>query len=200
MATLSQAKTLGGVGSILLILTIAPAVGPVIGIVGFILVLVAVKYVSEVVGDRSIFSNALLAVVFGIIGLVAGLVLGAAGILSMVPGVPRLFRGPFEPEFGLQGFGLRFLAAIIVGLVIVWIFNIISAVFLRRSFKSIATSLNIGLFGTAALLYLIGAILVIVFVGFILIFVAAILQTIAFFSIPETLPSRSEGPPPPSSP
>ncbi len=66
---------------------------------------------------------------------------------------------------------------------------IISAIFLRKSYEKIATHLNVNMFRTAALLYLIGAALVIVFgLGFILLFVAQILLIVAFFSIPDQMP------------
>ena len=63
MATLEQARTFGGIGSILMILTIVPFAGPILGIIGFVLVLIAVKYISEIVGDPSIFKNYLIAVI-----------------------------------------------------------------------------------------------------------------------------------------
>ena len=60
-------------------------------------------------------------------------------------------------------------------------------VFQRRRFKVIASSLNVGMFRTAALIYLIGAALVIIFVGFIIIIISEIIQAAAFFSIPEQI-------------
>ena len=72
MASLSQAKSLGAVGSILVVLTAVPSVGALLGIVGFILMLVAIKNISEVVGDRSIFNNMLVAVGLAIAGIVVG--------------------------------------------------------------------------------------------------------------------------------
>ena len=62
---------------------------------------------------------------------------------------------------------------------------IISAIFIRRSFNSIASAVNVKMFSTAALLYLIGAILMIAFgIGTIISFIGIILQIIAFFQIP----------------
>ena len=51
MGSLAQVKTLGGVGSILAIMAIVPNVGFVLAIVGEILVLVAIKYISDALGD-----------------------------------------------------------------------------------------------------------------------------------------------------
>lgn len=202
MGSLAQAKSLGVVGSLLLVLSVVPSAGPILGIVGFILVLIAVKNISEAVGNKAIYDNALISVILGIVGLAVGLVVGVAGFLSFF-GAPRFFQGPFEPPFehGFQPgdfMGPRFISfilAIMAGLLVIWVATIGSAVYLKRSFTSIASALNINQFSTAATLYLIGAVLVVVFVGFIVIFVAAIIQTLAFFSIPEQ-PPKPPSPPP----
>ncbi len=58
MASLGQAKSLGGVGAILVLIAgFIPSAGFVVAIIGFILILIAVKYVSEVLADRTIFNN-----------------------------------------------------------------------------------------------------------------------------------------------
>jgi uncharacterized membrane protein len=192
MTLLSQAKTLGGVGSILLLLTIAPSVGFVLGIVGLILILVALKYVSDAVNDKSIFNNAIIAIVLAIVGIVVAGAVVISYLLSYIglgslSSLPMTFRSGLLPPGGL----LPLLSTIIIALAAVWIFYVVSAIFLRRSFGSVSTKLNVGMFQTAALIYLIGAALTIVLVGFVLIFVADILFIIAFFSIPETIAPQS---------
>src|SRR3972149_2509870 len=92
MGTLSQAKTLGGVGSILLLLGIVPFAGPALEIGGFVLMLIAVKYISDTVNNKSIFNNAVISVVAGIAGVVIGVVVGIAGVLSFFG--PGMFQGP----------------------------------------------------------------------------------------------------------
>jgi uncharacterized membrane protein len=158
---LEEAKTLGGIGSILLLI-------PGVSIVGYILVLVAGKYVSDELNDRSIFDDMLYAVITGIIGV---------AIFAVV-----LFTGA---AFGVFTLGLSSMLGVVAGLVVLWVFLIISAVFIRRAFNTIATRLNINSFKTAATLYFIGALLTIVLVGFVILFVAYIFQIIAFFSIQE---------------
>ena len=175
MATLEQARTFGGIGSILMILTIVPFAGPILGIIGFVLVLIAVKYISEIVGDPSIFKNYLIAVILSIVGVVVISIAGFAAYLALIP---SMAGGP--------GRLLNIFSLSVIGvLVAVWILSIISAIFVRRSFNSIASALNVKMFSTAALLYLIGAILTIAFgIGGIISFIAIILQIIAFFQIP----------------
>ena len=56
------------------LLGFVPEVGVVLAIVGLILVLVAFKYASDILGDPKIFNNMLYSVILGIIGLVIGVV------------------------------------------------------------------------------------------------------------------------------
>lgn len=163
MTKLGDAKTLGGIGSILLLI-------PGVSIIGYILILIAGKYISDELGDKSIFDNMLYAVIAGIVGGVA-----AAFII---------FTGAV---FGAFTFALSAIAGIIVGLGIAWAGLIVSAIFLRRAYDTMATKLNVGTFRTAGMLYFIGAILTIILVGFLILFVAAIVQIVAFFSISEVV-------------
>ncbi len=191
LASLQQAKTLGGVGSILGILSVVPFAGPVLAIVGFILVLIAVKYISVVVGNKSIFNNMIISVILAIVGVIVGFATVVAAIASFV-GMGFLgggFSGSFNPSTMPMGDIFTLGATIVVGLIVVWIFFLVSAVFIRRSYNAIAERLGVGMFHTAALLYLIGAALVIVLgLGFIILFVAEILAIVAFFSIPDQPP------------
>jgi uncharacterized membrane protein len=83
------------------------------------------------------------------------------------------------------------LGTILVGLATIWICFVVSSIFLRRGYGELGRRLNVGLFGTGALLYLIGAVLVIVLVGFLLILIADVLFIVAFFSINTQLPQPS---------
>lgn len=186
MASLSEARVLGGVGSILLILSLVPNVGPILGIVGFILLLIAIKYISDIVGDEQIFKNMLISVILAIIGVFVGVIIGGAAIFALIS-KGFLARSMTSPAAFLSILLGAFFIHLIVAFIIVWIFMIISAIFFRRSLNSIASKLNVRMFGTAGIIYLIGAI--IPAIGFIIMIVAAILLAVAFFSIPEGLPS-----------
>jgi uncharacterized membrane protein len=201
MASLSQAKTLGGVGSILVLLGAVPNVGFVLAIVGFVLILVAVKNVSESINEPAIFNDMIIAVILAIVGLVV------FGVIVIVAFFSFFNFGRFGtvtpgtlPPSVLGAMGL-----LIVGLVVVWVFYLVSAIFLRRSYERIGVRLNVNMFQTTGLLYLIGAALTIVLVGFLILLIAEILQIVAFFSIPEQLPpsmppQQSWGPPAPPAP
>jgi uncharacterized membrane protein len=159
--SLSQARTLGRVGSILVFI-------PFVSIVGYILILIAINDLSKSLQDRSIFKNTLIAVALEIVGWIVGLAVVLGGALT-------------SPLTG----GMSALVGLFGGLAIIWIFFIAAAFFLKRSYDTIALKLGINSFRTTGLLYLIGAGLVIVFVGFIIIFIGEIFQAISFFAIPE---------------
>jgi uncharacterized membrane protein len=188
---LSQAKTLGGVGSILVLLSFIPTAGMLLGIAGFILVLIAIKYVSDEVKDRSIFNNMIIAVTLAIGGIITGGIVVAASVFRFI-GLESMegWFITYAPGTIPPGDIISLLATLALGLFIIWIFFVVSAIFLRRSYNSMASKLNVRLFRTTALMYLIGAATSILLVGFILILVSEIMQTIAFFSIPDQAPQQ----------
>jgi len=186
--SLESGKTLGGIGALLMVIG---TFVPFLGLVGLILLFVALKRMGDYYKESGIFQNALYGLIFGIIGIVslAVVVLALFG-LSIIPAVPD-----FADSLGF----LAFLGGIIVALVVAFIFYILTAVFFRRSFNMLSEKTGETMFGTAGLLLLIGAILTIIVVGLVLIFIAWILVTVAFFSIKTSTvqPSASEAPPPP---
>lgn len=188
MASLNEAKTLGGIGSILVILIVIPNFGWIIGIIGIILTLIAIKYISDAVEDRRIYSDMIYSVILAIIAVVV-LAITVIGSLFAYFGFQGLMNlGSMTGQNVPQGNVIALLATIIPGLAAVWAMLIASAVFLRRSYSRISRSLDIGMFDTAALIYLIGAITAIILIGFVLLLIAEILFAVAFFSIDERKP------------
>jgi len=199
MASLGQAKSLGGVGAILVLIGgFVGAPGGVLAIVGLILVLIAVKYIADVLAEQTIFNNMLIAVVLSIIGLVALIVIVLSAFYSFIGFCNFSFMPGTAPPVGF----VAFVTSIIIGAVIAWVFFLIASIFLKRSYETIGTRLSIGTFHTTGLLYLIGAALSIIGIGLIIVFIAEILQIVAFFSIPEQMPMGPQpmpgqiGPPP----
>ena len=85
------------------------------------------KDISDDLEDKTIFSNILIAAVTGIVGAVAGasvIVFGAIG---------GIFTAGMSAFFG-----------VISGLLIVWVFLIVSAVFLRRAYDTMGQGLGVG--------------------------------------------------------
>lgn len=195
MASFSEAKTLGEVGSILVVLSIIPVIGWLIGLIGFILVLIAVKYISDSLGDVSIFNNMIISVITAIAGLIIGgiFIFGSLFAFARIRlgVIPRIILGE---QVVVPTRLLAFLLTIVIGLIALWICFIVSSLFLRKSYRTIGTKLGLGMFSTTAMIYLIGAVTTIAIIGFILLLIAEILQIVAFFSMPaQPLP-----PPPPT--
>lgn len=200
-------KTLGGVGAILLLIgclsSISPAVG-LLGLIGIILILIALNGFADYYKEKGIFNNAL----YGIIIFIVGFVVTIAVVVYMLVdfltslGIDMADWQSFQtidwqnvmtPDkiMNLVGSG-------IIALVILFIFSILGAYFLKRSLDLLAAKTEVKLFATTGLILLIGAVLTIILIGFILIFVAIILLIVAFFSI--KTPTSTPTPAPPATP
>ena len=182
--SLESSKTLGGVGAILV------AIGsfvPILGLIGIILVLIALKGLAEVYNENAIFQNALYAFIFGIIGVIAAIymffTMFAGGFFIRIPSQESMYSSLISSLIGV--------------LIIVFIFSLLEAIFYRKSFRIIAEKSGEKMFNTAGTLLLIGAILTIILVGAIILLIAWILLAIAFFSIKTTRQPTEIAPPPP---
>ena len=170
-------KTLAGEGAILLLLSLIPYIGWVLGIVGVVLLIRAMKEFSNYYQDETIYQNALTGVKFYIIAIIAAAVSGVAITLGIWSATG------FNPVFVLTaGFGIG-LVAFIGGLVIAFIFYILAASNLKRTFETLAKKSGENSFNTAASLLWIGSILTIFIIGLLLILIAWIFATIGFFSM-----------------
>jgi len=179
------------------ILTAVPSVGALLGIVGFVLMLVAIRDIAEIAGDKSIFNNMLVAVGVAIVGIVVGALVVVGSVLRFV-GLNNLNFGPnysFNPSTVPSGDWVALIGSVILGLAVVWVMLLVSAVYVRRTYRSISLKLKVSMFETAGLVYLIGAATTIILVGFLLLFVAQILVVVAFFSIEDRQPMVAGQPP-----
>ncbi len=192
MGELSNAKVFGGIGAILtLVGTFIPNVGTIVSIVGLVLVFIAVKTISELTNDKEIFSNYLMNFIFSIISIVALFVImliafGAAGGFSWITEIQSADITDFESFWAYFG---TIIGACILALIVAWILSIIAAIYLRRSYNSIAEHTKVNLFKTTGTAYFIGAITTIVGIGFIILFIARIIEIKAYFSLPDELPT-----------
>jgi uncharacterized membrane protein len=210
--TLESSKNLGGIGAILMVIGVLPIpYATILSLVGLILLLIGLKGLADFYKEGGIFNNALYAIILGIVGVVI-----AAGIL-VVMFVSTLLELGINisniadwASIGTQlttvftdfsNFGLLFnlLGAIAISLIVLFVFAIIAVLFYRRSLTLLASKTGVGLFGTAGLLMLIGAVLTIIVIGALLIWIAWILVAVAFFRIraQPTAPTQTATPPPP---
>jgi len=172
-----QIKNLGTIGSILILGGIIPVIGPILGLVGFIMVIIAIYQISNLSGQKTIFRDYLVSIILG--GIIP-MLLAIVGGVSMTVGFLKGGKG------GLSIAGILTLAAI-------WIAFIVAGFFLKKSFFKIAEVSGVSTFNTAGNLYFIGSILIILFgVGGILMFVSLILQIIAFASFPQVFPTKTQ--------
>jgi uncharacterized membrane protein len=196
-ATLRQARVMGGVGSILVLLSFVPFVGFLFGLAGLVMVLLAVKRISEAVNDSEIFRNVLTAVILQMVGSAISVFVVTGSLFAFVGS--QAMMAPFGPSFdgfgspGILGAGavMAVLGSLLAGLIAMWVILIIAARFLRKGYEGIADKTGTKTFRTVAHWYYYGAWLMIILVGFVLILIATILQIKAFFSLPEYPPTHS---------
>ena len=170
-------KTLAIEGSILLLLSLIPYVGWVLGIVGVVLLLRSMKEFSNYYQDEQIYKDAFTGVKYYIVAIVAA----AVSIAAITLGVWSATG--FTADFVLTaGFGIG-LVAFFTGLVFAFVFYVLAASHLKRTFNTLAQKSGEASFSTAGTLLWIGSILTIILVGLILIFIAWIFATIGFFTM-----------------
>ena len=200
---------MGGVGALLLVLggigTFGTPFIGILGLVGLILILIALNGMANYYSDRGIFNNALYGIIAGVVGVVAFIGTLIAALIAFVANLPS-WAAPYINAQDWQGlataiqnhltdvsavldlFGSLIFTAILA-LVVLFVFLVVAFFFFRRSLGRLSSKTHVGLFGTAGLLMLIGAVLTIIVIGFLLIWIGWILLTIAFFSIHETAAS-----------
>jgi uncharacterized membrane protein len=194
--TLQSNKTLGGVGALLMVISpfLVSGFTLLAGLVGLILVLIAVKGLSDHYKEASIFNNTLYGVILSIVGVVvfvAALFVTAVSFFTNVLGIelsaalsdPTAFSNIDWTEAMILDNLMSHVAALVGSLVILFIFVVVATIFYRKSLTTLAEKTGVGRFGTAGLLLLIGAVLTIIAIGFLLIWIALILLTAAFFQI-----------------
>jgi uncharacterized membrane protein len=197
-----SAKTLAGEGSILLLLSIIPYAGWILGIIGVVLLLRALKELSYYYQDETIYQNSLTGVKFYIIALISAGVAIAALLIGIGTATGFKYKTVhFTPTPGFAAGLIVFLG----GLLIAFIFYLLATSHLRRTFDTLAQQSGEESFSTAGTLLRWGAILSIILVGFILLLVAWIFATIGFFTMKsrqyqQYTPQPNEYLPPPPPP
>lgn len=196
--SLEIGKILGGVGALLMFIGVFPYINyfGIIEFVGLVLVMVALYNLASHYKEEGIFNNALYGLITGIVGVVISIVLIIIVVLnSLTDFLYALYpdwNGDWTTLSGLTPDPsnlsldqiMPFLAGIFAVFIVLWVFSIISAFFVRRSLRTLSIKSGVGLFSTAGLLLLIGAVLIILFgIGLILIWISALLLAIAFFKI-----------------
>jgi uncharacterized membrane protein len=189
-------KNLGGIGAILMFIGVLPIANTygILELVGLILVLVAMYGLAKHYMESGIFNNALYGVITAIVGVMLFAVVAVYALFGFFAGLGfSIGIGNFTDWVtGLATMDLTnlslslisdFVVYILLALVVLFVFVVITAVFLRKSLGLLSAKTGVGLFGTTGIIILVGAILTIIAIGVILIWIAFLLLAIAFFQI-----------------
>ena len=195
--SLAQAKTCGGIGAIVSLVGLFGFGFPIVRAAGIILILIAVKQISDELEEKKIFDKYLVSFILGLI-VIAGLMVSLHGFAFLIEnGTPKVTH----PSRLLALFSFAAL-------------GVLSKIYLRTSYEIVARRTNIDKFRKAGFFYLIGSIFfvavtgysitlvvnihdimddasalfialtVLVFLGFFILMVANIYEIMAYFSLP----------------
>lgn len=196
-----SSKNLSGIGALLIVVAALGSAVPylgLVGLVGLILLLIGLKGLANIYNEQGIFNNALYSIIITIVGGVVAVATIAITAVSALANIGLDFSniedwatfgselGTYFADFANFSQLWTIISAVIVGLVILFVFVIIAMYFLRKSMNQLSSKSGVGLFATAGLLMLIGGVLTIVAIGLLLIWVGMILATVAFFRMKES--------------
>ena len=170
-------KTLAIEGSIMLWLSMVPYVGWVLGIIGVVLLLRSMKEFSNYYQDESIYKNTLTGIKYYIVAIIAAAVATASIVIGVWTATGFTSTFTLTPAFGVG------LIAGLAGIVVAFVFFVLAAWNLRKTFNTLAQKSGEHSFETAGTLLWIGSILTIIVVGLLLIVIAWIFATIGFFTM-----------------
>ena len=194
--TFESSKNLSAVGALLIVIGSLSGVVPYVGflsLLGLILLLIGLKGLANFYNEQGIFNNVLYSIITCIVGAVVAV---GAVVISAVSALTDLGiditnvndwdtlgtdLGAIFTDFSDFGAMWNLISALVVGVIILFVTIIISMYFYRKSMDQLSTKSGIGLFGTAGLLMLIGAVIPVI--GLLLIWIGDILATVAFFQM-----------------
>ncbi len=202
---LNTTKNMGGIGAILMFIGVFPYINAfgIIPLIGLILVMAAAKGLADYYSEDGIFNNALYGVITAIAGVVITVALAFVAFVNVFRDLgftlsnmqdwqnigQQLTRTDFMNAFW-NAAGYIFLA-----LAILFIFMLVAAIFFRKSMVLTSRKSSVGLFGSAGMVLLIGAVLTIIFFGIFLIWISLLLIAIAFFQLRPHEPAQAAPPP-----
>ncbi len=176
---ISTQKLLGGIGSLLILLSFMPVIGILLGILGIVLWLVSMHQISSKIKKPEIFSKAMIGFILWLLGWIIVIMFGVVSFFA---------SSGFMRDDGWTGLGIGILIALLVD----YIIYIVANYFYKEAYKILAVTINHNLFRTAGLFMYIGAITIILFgIGIILWIVGWIILVVAFFTAPDEVEIRA---------
>ena len=194
--TFESSKNLSAVGALLIVigavLGFAVSFSGIVSLIGIILLLIGLKGLANFYKEEGIFNNGLYSILIAIGGCVVGVGVIATSAVSALAdlgidwanmedwGNAGADVGTVFTDFDFSAIA-SLLGALLVGLIIFYVVMIVSMYFLRKSMNQLSTKSGIGLFGTAGILVLIGAVIPVI--GLLLIWIGFVLATVALFQM-----------------
>jgi uncharacterized membrane protein len=194
--TLESSKNLSAVGSLLIVIGAAAgfvvSFSGIVSLIGIIMLLIGLKGLANYYKEEGIFNNALYSIIIAIVGCVVSIGIIAASAVTALADLGIDWAniedwanigtdvGTVFTDFDFSTIA-TLLGAILVGVLILFVVMILAMYFLRKSMNQLSTKSGIGLFGTAGILVLIGAVIPVI--GLLIIWIGFILATVAFFQM-----------------
>ena len=189
--SLESNRVLGGVGAVLMVISILGLfisfpVTLLLLIVGAILVLIALKGFADHYQDGGIFNNALYGFITVIVGIVATIAVFVMLLLHMLTEISINWTNPVEIQQNLMSnmnVVWRIAGTAIGALIVFYISAVVSAILFRKALDALSARSGEKIFGTAGLVWLIGAVLTVILIGLLIIWISWVLMAVGFFSI-----------------
>ena len=194
--TFESSKNLSAVGALLLVIGVVLgfvwSFSGVVSLIGIILLLIGLKGLANFYKEDGIFNNALYSIIIGIVGCIVSVGIIAVSAVTALAEIGIDWANiedwanvgtdvtNIATDFDFSTI-LPLLGALFIGLIILYIVLIVAMFFFRKSMNQLSAKSGIGLFSTAGLLMLIGAIIPVI--GLLIIWIGMILATVAFFQM-----------------
>jgi uncharacterized membrane protein len=197
-------RNLAGIGAILLFIGVLPYANSyfVLPIVGFILMLLGLKGMSEYYNEAGIFNNFLYGVIVVIVGVAVVAAIAFSAFLGLISVIVPNWNGDWATLLTQLGNAevntnitaseiLPYVGLLLLDWVILFVFTLVFSLFFRKSSSQLSTKSGIGLFGSTGTVLLIGGVLSIILVGYLIIWIAVLMFAIAVFQTKEPPPPQS---------
>jgi len=194
--TFETSKNLSAVGALLLVigavLGVVWSFSGIVSLIGIILLLIGLKGLANFYKEDGIFNNVLYSIIIGIVGCVVGVGIVAVSAVSALADIGIDWANIEDwanvgtdvanvvTDFDFSAIA-TLLGALLIGLIIFYVVIIVAMFFFRKSMNQLSTKSGIGLFSTAGLLMLIGAVIPVI--GLLIVWIGVILATVAFFQM-----------------
>ncbi|MEA2054411.1 MAG: DUF996 domain-containing protein [Candidatus Thermoplasmatota archaeon] len=143
--SLAQAKTYGGIGAIISLISLFGFGFPIVGTAGLILILMAVKQISDELKEKKIFDRYLVSFILGLMALI-GLVISIASIIGSYGFFIGITKNRNGTSHGIYPSNWFWFSLFLFG-----VLGIMSKIYVRTSYDIIAKRTNIDKFRKAGL-------------------------------------------------